>query len=106
MLKPLVSAFVSDVDGRAHWHAIQLEEAPASHGAKPDAIWGTRVHVEFKSARALLHHAPEIFNIGRANNGKGSVLVLGQHETDARSIISWFLLLLNDLSDWYKHGRT
>jgi hypothetical protein len=107
-VKPLVSEFVFDVDGVA----IQLEEADASHGAKPDGIWGTRVHVEFKSARALLHHASEIFAIGRANNGKGSALELRQLETGARSIIfrvflpiSSFLLLLNDLSDWYKHGQ-
>lgn len=108
-VKPLVSEFVFDVDGVG----VQLEEAPTNYGAKPDdSIWGRRVHVEFKSARALLHHAPESFAIGSANDGKGSELVLRQHERGERSIIfrvflpiSWFLLLLNDLSDWYKHGH-
>jgi hypothetical protein len=73
-VKPLVSAFVFEVDGVG----VQLEEAPTSYGAKPDdSIWGRRVHVEFKSARALLHHhVPEIFAIGSANDRKGSELVL------------------------------
>jgi hypothetical protein len=92
--------------------------------AKADCNWGRRVHVEFNSggmikkcpgglsARALLYHGPEILAIGSANDGKGSGLVLRQHERGGRSIIftvflpiSWFLLLLNDLSDWYKHGH-
>ena len=106
-VKPLVSAFVFDVDGVG----VQLEEAPTSYGAKPDGILGGRVHIEFKSARTLLHHAPEILDMGKANGGRGSAMVLGSQETDGRSIIfkvslpiSWLLLLLNDSSDWYKHG--
>ncbi len=105
---PLVTDFVFNMDGVP----VQLEEAPMTHGAKPDGIWGCGVHVEFLSPRALLNHVPEIFALGRANYGKGSALVFREQERDGRSIIlkgflpiSWFLLLLNDLSDWYKHGH-
>ena len=70
---PLVTDFVFNMDGVP----VQLEEAPMTHGAKPDGIWGCGVHVEFLSPRALLNHVPEIFALGRANgNGKGSALVL------------------------------
>jgi hypothetical protein len=93
-VKPLVSEFVFGVDGVV----VQLEEAPTSYGAKPDGIWGRRVHVEFKSggmmkkcpgglsARALLYHDPEIFAIGSADDGKGSELVLRQHESQLRTV--------------------
>ena len=80
---PLVTDFVFDVDGIA----IQLEETPTSYGAKPDDILGGRVHVEFKSARALLHHVGEISELGRANNGRGSALILRPRGEDGRSII-------------------
>lgn len=74
---PLIRDFVFDVDHTV----IELEKAPTGY------IWGRRVHVEFKSPRALLRHAPEIFNLGKANGGKGSALVLGQRETGGRSLL-------------------
>jgi hypothetical protein len=75
------------------------------------AFGGSKSTSSFKSVRALLHHVDEIINLGKENHGRGSTLVLGAHEAEGRSIIfkgflpiSYFLLLLNDLSDWYKHG--
>lgn len=107
-IAPLVEDFVYEVDD----NSIHLEQAPTNYDAKPDPIWGERVHVEFKSARALFRHAFEISNMAKANGGKGSPLVLGQLERDGRFIvfkvflpISLFLLLLNGLSDWDKHGN-
>ena len=107
-IEPLVSDFVLEVDHVG----VQLEQADTSFGARPDSIWGGRVHVEFKSPRALLHHAPEILAIARANNGNGSPLELGPAERDGRSIIfkvllpiSRFRLLSNDMSDWNRHGH-
>jgi hypothetical protein len=82
-VETLVSCFVLEVDDVG----VQLEGAPLEYGAKPDGIWGGCVHVEFKSARVLLDHAVEILNIANANNGSGSALGLGSHETNGRSII-------------------
>jgi hypothetical protein len=98
-VEPLVSDFVLAVDGG---DGVGLEGASMT---RPDAFWGGRVYVEFKSARVFFHHVTEILDIAKANDGKGSTLELGAHETNGRSIIfkvflhiSWFLLsrLLND----------
>jgi hypothetical protein len=80
---PLVSRFVREVDGAG----ARLVGAALEYGARPDAIWGGRVHVEVKSARVLLHHATEILDIAKANDGSGSALELSSHETDARSTV-------------------
>ena len=82
-IKPVVTDFVTEVDGRV----VFLSGADTTFGARPDAIWGERVHVEFKSPRVFLHYMDEISAIGRANNGNGTRLVLRANETGARSII-------------------
>lgn len=89
-LAPLVTDLLYAVDGLK---GVQMKSAATSYGANPDSIWGDRVHVEFKSPRALLRYSPTISDLGKANGGKGSVLVLRPHEEDGRYIIFKVLLL-------------
>jgi hypothetical protein len=80
---PLVTDFVFDVDG----FGIQLEETPTSYGAKPDVILGGASPCRDHVRQGITSSCREISELGRANNGRGSALILRPRGEDGRPII-------------------